>query len=429
MKSNYRARKRLGFATAIAALTIFGSLPATASAGPLEDLAGGLNNLLGGGSSADQGGSPGNAPKAHAEGTVAAVDVDSPEPLRQSAVGDLLDDEEVVVGRSRAEQQADGKHNGRVTILGLLGEEIIGIDTQEGETANSPFQPIQDVLDRFCAGSNNAFCLEVLDADSASDSSGSSNDFGVARADLRLSEDRSITAGVAESSADLRTDGNCQNATATSGLARAGLLGILDVSVLQSAVASASCGGSAPTQTNDSTIASINGNDVPLPAGCDGDSVNAGFGILGLVGVSCNPDSSSGSGVGIGGSRGTVGVTAAGEPLAAAPLAAVDAPNASSSAGASQAPTTGGPGDDGSGGPGDTGTGGPGDDGQGQSTTDDGAGDDAGAVAGEAQGAESGSLPVTGAQLGALLIVGLGLVLTGLAVASRRRPRRIGVSL
>jgi hypothetical protein len=392
-------------------MTILGSLPASASAGPVEDLINGVNDglggVLGGGSSADPGSGGGSASKAHAQGTVAAVDVN---PGQEG----FLAGEEAVVGRSRAEQSADGSYNGHITILGLLGREILGVDTNEGETAGSPFQPLQDILDQVCSGSQDTICLQLLVADSSSNGNGSSNDFGVARADLKLGEE-SISAGAAESSGSLEESGNCQTATASSELARADVLGILDAHVLRSFVQSVACSGAAGTQQNDSTLLSLNGNGLPLPGGCVNGNANGGFGILGLVTVSCNSDASSEAG----GSRGTIGVDALDPALASATT-----PDASSSAAAPSGDgTTPGPGPD------DDAAGGPGDDGSG-ATGDGGGGDDtaAGPAAGDAQ-AGGGELAFTGSNLIMLALIGLGLIASGLAFASRRRRPRIGVSL
>jgi hypothetical protein len=422
-RTRQRAHRRLAVSAGVAALTIAFAMPATASADPVGDLVSGLGlgQLIGGGSDSGTdapaaGGSTGGS----AQGTVAEVDV-NPSQSSDGGGDGLLDGPEATVGQSGASNPDDTGYNGHVTILGLLGEEILGVDTKEGETAHSPLQPVQDILDEVCAGSGEAVCLEVLVSDSSSDGSSSVNDFGVARADLSLGGE-SISAGAAESSASLSEDENCQTAAAGSELARADVLGIVDAHVLQSAVQSIACnGGAGNSQTSDSKVVEVNGNSVPLPGGCEGGTTDAGFSILGLVSVSCNADAGGATDVSVSGSRESVGVDAVGDPA----LATATGPAAAGSAAAPGDGTPGGevpsdPSDDGT-------TGGPGAPGDGDDTTTaDGPGGadapGAGPVSGGARPGD-GRLAFTGENLGLLALIGVGLVGIG-AVVAMSRPRR-----
>ena len=419
MNPNKRVRRRLAVAGAIAALTIFASLPATAS-GQVNDVLNGLG--LGESGVGDVGGAPGGtADKPHAQGTVGAVDVGSP-----AGAEELLGAEEAVIGRSGVQQNDDGSYEGGVTILGLLGEEILGVESSQGETAHSPLQPIQDgLLDPICEGSQGTVCLSVLVADSSSDANGSSSDFGVLRADSNLAG-RQSSAGVAESSASLSDDGNCQTATATSGVARADVLEVLGVSILQSEASDTVCNDGNASSSGDGSVATVNGNDLPLPAGCDGVE-NGGQQIATVAGVSCNANADDGS-------RSALGVEILpGEDVATGGGVA----SASTAAEAPDADSAQGPGDDGSGtSPVDDPTaGGPGESGAGDDSST-GAGGGAGSAAGEAQAGDgngngggngAGSLAFTGANLTLLALIGLGLVALGLGISSRRPRTRASI--
>jgi hypothetical protein len=336
------------------------------------------------------------------------VDVSPPEGLNP---GGILSDEEAVLGRSRAEQNEDGSYKGHVTILALFGEEILGIDTDVGETAGSPFQPLQNVLNEVCVGTSGALCVAVLPATSATDETGSTNDFGVLRVGSKLGENTIVDAGVAESDASLRENGSCQNAHAGSSVARAGLLNsAIVVSVLQSFADSVACSDGSGSTSNDSTILGINDQTLPLPGDCDG-GTNGGFGILSLVTVSCNAASGAvGEGTAAAGAEALGAAIVGDDP----PLAGANASNTSTGAGAAQTPggpeEPGGPGD---GGPGGGSAGEDGDDGSG-----DGAGDGSGASAGEAQ-AGDGSLAFTGSNAALLAVIGLALLGLGVGLSSR----------
>ena len=360
MRRNQGTRGRVAIATTVAALTIGASLPAAASADVVGDVVNGvgLGDVLGTGGEQGAGQTSGSATP-HAQGTVAKVDVEAPEGIGGTGTGDagtgaggLLDGEEVVIGRSGAQQNSDGSYEGGVTMVSLFDRLILGIDTDSGESVASRFQPVHDILSSICTGSGNQLCLTLLAADSSTDGSGSSSSFGVATADIGEGE-QGISAGVGESDAALRDDGTCQTASASSTVARADVGGQLNGSLLHSETGSAACQGAPGAQTGDSSVLQLNGDTLPLPGGC-ADTVNSGFGVLSLVEVSCRSSEDSG---GAGGSNEAVGVTALGEEslagtpvgdaLAEAPLPAADV-RASNTATAAAPPdaTTGGPGTD-----------------------------------------------------------------------------------
>ena len=71
----------------------------------------------------------------HGQGSVAVVDI-SPTAQRPSGRSDRQSDsEDVVVGRARGEQRADGSYHGHITVAALFGNEILGgADTNAGES-------------------------------------------------------------------------------------------------------------------------------------------------------------------------------------------------------------------------------------------------------------------------------------------------------
>jgi hypothetical protein len=428
MEASKGVRKRLGLAVVVGALAVFGSLPSAASADVVGDVVDGLGlgDALGGGGQQGAGNTAGSTDP-HAQGTVAQVDVAAPDGVDD---GGLLDNEEVVVGRSSAQQNADGSYEGGVTLLGLFGHVILGIDTDTGETVAARFQPVKDLLDQVCTGSDNSICLTLLAAQSSTDGSGTSSSFGIASADIGQGDQR-ITAGVGESDASLSDDGVCQTAGAGSTIARADVLGELNATVLDSNTGSAACQGGAGSTSGESTVFEANGNSLPLPGDCS-DGVNSGFGVLSLAEVSCNSEESSGSA----GSNEAVGISAlednpvAGTPLegtpiddavAGAPLPSADSGASVSQAGA-QAPdggTTGGPG------PGDDPVaGGPGTDAPGDSGGPGDPDDDTTLVAnpvGDETVPADGKLAFTGVDAFTLIGLGLVLVFAGFVVMGTRR--------
>lgn len=309
--------KRLSIAAIVAASTAAVALPSGAAAGSADTLVGQVQStvdqtldnaggLLGGGGSA----APAPAPQAgvppdytpplhgtnpHGEGTVGVVDLtpEDSEPLPYDVDGGS---EDVVVGRSRGEQNGDEYH-GHITILStFLTGELVGVDTAEGESAAGPLDPIQEgILDALCDGSGDQICLEVLRADSDTTEDGSTNSFAVANAEI--GGPTGITATAAESNGNISDDGECQTAHGDSTVANASLGGALTADVLESESDSVACNDGTETVNQDSTVVNLNDNGLPVPAaGCADGTPNTNFDpLLPLLGAVCNADDTNGA--------------------------------------------------------------------------------------------------------------------------------------
>jgi hypothetical protein len=93
------------------------------------------------------------------------------------------DNEDVVIGRARGEQDAQGYH-GHITVLALAGNELVGVDSRPGQTVTGPLEAVQQgVLNNLCNTSQ--VCLTVLQADSTTPANSSSN-----KCPLRLNDRR-----------------------------------------------------------------------------------------------------------------------------------------------------------------------------------------------------------------------------------------------
>ena len=88
----------------------------------------------------------------HGQGTVAGVDLDPSSERPLGAKTDGSDSgEDVVVGRARGEQNGTAYH-GHITIVGLFGRELAGVDSTPGQANNGPLQGLQtSVLDPLCS--------------------------------------------------------------------------------------------------------------------------------------------------------------------------------------------------------------------------------------------------------------------------------------
>jgi hypothetical protein len=316
--------------TAIAAMVI---APAAASAGPVEDLVNQvsngvdqtLGNLLGGGGAGGGGGSaatpaprgatpqayvpPAHGTNPHAQGTGAVVDL-TPDDARPLPYDEGGDDEEVVVGASRGEQNPDGSYHGHVTILTLLGNELIeGADTNEGETSDGPLGDVNALLEDICTNSSGLLCLAVLDVHSETTAQGSENSFSVLRAGVGIEETPILDARAVESEGNISDDGTCQTSESSSDLADAsvlpGAVTVVGVDAADSSSESQACNDGTSSQTNDSsafpaTETEILGNEIELPIGqpeCGDGTPNSPAAILGIIDLGvCNADDSSNTG-------------------------------------------------------------------------------------------------------------------------------------
>lgn len=293
--------------------------PSLAGAGVVDGLVDGVgdtvNGALGGGGGgggaapapqpapAPQSGSgatyvpPAHGDNPHAQGTSAVLDTfpeqTTPLPYEQDGGS-----EDLVVGRSRGEQNPDGSYRGRVTVASVapLGMPIaeIGIDTEEGESESGPSPEAQMALDALCDGSGNQVCLGVLEAESSTDEKGSSNSFSAARA--QLGGQSGITASALTSNGDMNADERCQTATADSSVADASVLGLANASVIDSESESVACDDGSQAQDNESSVIGINSIGVPVPnPGCANGTPDSVTSFI-FVDTVCNADDSTEAG-------------------------------------------------------------------------------------------------------------------------------------
>jgi len=226
----------------------------------------------------------------HGQGTAAVGDL-SPSPQRPLS-GDptgRFSNEEVVVGRSRGEQNPDGSYHGHITIAALFGNELLGVDTDEGETSGGPFAGLNNAL---CPnpGNLNEPCVGVGLTNSTTTSNGSTNHFETARVVLP----GFATASAASSDGNISDDGSCQTATGRSEVANvtAGQANTPVASAARSNTSSQACRGGTPTQTNSSfAILSVLGAPVPIPnAGCNNGTPDTVTTVPVLLTLVCNAD-------------------------------------------------------------------------------------------------------------------------------------------
>jgi len=231
----------------------------------------------------------------HGQGGVAVVDLS---PSAERPLGPKTDgsdsNEEVVAGRARGEQNADGTYHGHITIVSLFGRELSGVDTAPGETKNGPLQPIQaGVLDPLCTSTQQQVCLNVLTADSQTTATGSRNDFAVARARIL-----GIGANAAESGGTIGQTGDCQNSVGGSSGANVTSSSGAVASAANSAVTSTSCKGQPSKTTSASRVIGLGGVALPLPAaGCDNGTPDTVTDLPPLARIVCNAEDIAGAGV------------------------------------------------------------------------------------------------------------------------------------
>jgi hypothetical protein len=221
----------------------------------------------------------------HAQGTVASVDLD----LGDSSQGSGLNTsgEEAVVGRSRSEQRPDGSYHGHVTIAALFGHELLGVDSTSGQSNRGPLQGIQAILDRICNGSGRQICLGLLTADSSTTANGSSSRYSTLTAALGGPDGLNAAAG--QSSGDISSDGDCQSSSATSRVANAQLAGRSVANIGESSTSSKGCAGQTPQQEGSSSVVSVFGTGVPLPAeGCADGTPNSVLSVASVAATACN---------------------------------------------------------------------------------------------------------------------------------------------
>ena len=224
----------------------------------------------------------------HGQGGVAVVDLN---PSAERPLGGSPDgsdsEEDVIVGRARGEKNAAGAYHGHITIAALFGNELLGVDTAQGETKNGPLQGLQTgILDPLCESTKSEVCLSLLTANSTTTANGSTNDFAVARARLL-----GLGVGAAESGGTIVEDANCQTSTGgaktVNVVSRSGAI----AQVANSTSSSRSCRGEAPKTLNTSTVIALGGNGLPLPAaGCADGTPDTVGGLPPLLPIVCNAD-------------------------------------------------------------------------------------------------------------------------------------------
>jgi hypothetical protein len=216
----------------------------------------------------------------HGQGTVLAVSV--------------AGKEAVVVGRSRGEQKSDGTYHGHNTTVGLLGQDVIANDTGPGQTAKGPLAPIQEqVLDPVCKGSGDNVCVEVLRADSATTSTGSTNHQRVAGVALGGKSGASVVA--ADSNGNIKSNGDCQTAHGDVTLLQLMLGGNPLIDLGESASDSNACPSGTTVKNSSPPLVAVGGQPIPLP-GCGANSPGYLINIAPLLAIACNADSHAGVG-------------------------------------------------------------------------------------------------------------------------------------
>jgi len=248
----------------------------------------------------------------HGQGTIGVVDVapDPQRPLSGDPTG-AQSGEDIVLGRARGEERAPGEYHGHITILSLFGNEILGIDTVEGQEREGPLEPVQQaILDRVCA--EQGACINVVRADSRTTDTGSFNFFQVASAVVGGAQGLSVRTATSEGNI-FRSDqagnvvptGPCQTGFGRSEGANVTAGGGAVADALTAISRTIACRNAAPVVEVDGRVlglgvlsALLDGNlggllqqdgGVPLPApGCGDGTANVETGVPTLLPIICN---------------------------------------------------------------------------------------------------------------------------------------------
>jgi hypothetical protein len=289
--------------------------PGVAAANLVDDVAKGVNDtlddLLGGGKeepaapetvnaepTPNAGTPPAYVPPAHgsdqhAQGTPATVDLTPSDalPLPYEPGGGS---EDVVVGGSRGSVNS-GDYHGHVTILALLGNELIqGADTAEGQTSTGPLGDLNALLADICSSSG--ICLSVLSVNSETTDKSSKNSFSVADANIGPAGTPALDLGAVQSNGEISQAGGCRTGTASSSVADLNALGIT-VNAIDSSSESRACNDGSESQTNSSSVLGLGGAGLPLPApGCENGTPDTVLEIPAVLALVCNADDASGTG-------------------------------------------------------------------------------------------------------------------------------------
>jgi hypothetical protein len=237
----------------------------------------------------------------HGQGTVAVQDL-PPSSLRpmpsdtKGGNGEIL-----VAGRGRGEQLGNGTYHGHITVAGLLGTEVVGVNSNPGESHAGPLDPIQmGLLTPLCDATANSICLNVLTADSATTGTGSTNTFSVATA--AIGGPTGLNAGVATSHGNISETADCQEAHGDSNVADATVGGApgLHADAIEATTTSRECKDGTQTQTNTSKVVNLQSAGVAVPPLISQNCANGVPDTPALINVLlpavCNADDSSQAG-------------------------------------------------------------------------------------------------------------------------------------
>ena len=223
----------------------------------------------------------------HGQGTVASVQLtpSTNVPYTYSPGGNPG---EIAIGRGRSEQTSSGAYHAHTSIVDLLGTEVLGIDATPGQSNTGPLNAVQkSILNALCTGTGTMVCLSVLAADTSATSTGASTHFEVAHA--TVGGTHGVDVGAAGSDSSIGSSGGCQTSGGSSEIANVNLSGRPLATVGTSSSSSSACSGQTPTQNAGSTVVGLAGTGVPLPTpGCANGTPNTVLNVLGLASTICN---------------------------------------------------------------------------------------------------------------------------------------------
>lgn len=231
----------------------------------------------------------------HAQGTVAGAFVaPGTERPKGASVDGSDSDEQVIIGRARGQQGADGKYRGQINILSLFGHQILGVDTAAGETKHGPLDAIQTgLLDPIKKATNGTVAVDLLRADSSTTATGTSNVFKTLH--VKLGTDKNgIETGVGESTGTISNDSTSQTSNGNSTVADVWFNGPTDQNVAtvnKSNTDSNAKSDGTKSQANKSDVVKLFGSGVPLPSGGCADGTPDDVGLIPVVAPTvCNAD-------------------------------------------------------------------------------------------------------------------------------------------
>jgi hypothetical protein len=232
----------------------------------------------------------------HGQGTVAGVDLNPSSSVPYTYAPGGSTGEALVLGRGRSEQNSNGTYDAQMTIVGLLGDDLIPEKANEGQSMTGPLNSVQTgVLDGLCNGTSMAICLTVLASDASATSTGAKTHFELAGVNSK--QILGLSTGIATSDSSISTSGTCQVASGDSSAANIAIATGDVASVGKSSESSSACAGTTPTQTASSAVIGLGGTGVGIPAaGCANGTPNTSGGIPSLLPIYCNADSTTQSG-------------------------------------------------------------------------------------------------------------------------------------